>query len=155
MMAVLSRFRFKRPTTDHPLIEREIMELIKTLFDAIARRDMGSIQSMSSSDGVSTIFKDNFIRATRLSDFLKELENEPCHYRLLISDIKLLAHLTQAMAVIPYEAIFDNGGAYFGSISLVFMKRSGKWLVFSATQIRCLTITTYSDAFSSALTCIS
>jgi hypothetical protein len=154
-MAIFSRFRFKRPTTDRPVIEREIVELIKSLFDAIARHDTDAILDMSASDGVSALFKDGSIRITRLSEFLQELQDEPCHYRLLVPDIELLIHLTQAMALVPYEAIFDNGCAYFGSISLIFMKRSGKWVVFSTTQIRGLTFISYSEALSSALICIA
>ena len=155
LMAIFSRFGFKRPADDRPLIEREIVELTKALFDAIARRVTDYILGMSASDGVAAIFKEASIRATRLSEFLEELGDEPCHYRLLVPDIKLLIHLTQAMALVPYEAIFDNGYAYFGSISFVFIKRSGKWVVFSAAQIRSMTITSYSEAFSSALMCIS
>jgi hypothetical protein len=116
---------------------------------------MDYLLSMSSSDGVSFLFRDDSIHTMRLSEFFEELRDEACHYRLLVPDVKLLAHLTQAMALVPYEAIFDNGGAYFGSISLIFMKHSGKWVVFSATQIRSLTITGYSEALSSALICIS
>ena len=145
-MAIFSRFGFKRPAEDRPLIEREIVELTKALFDAIARRDTDYILGMSASDGVAAIFKEASIRATRLSEFLEELGDEPCHYRLLVPDIRLLVHLTQAMALVPYEAIFDNGSAYFGSMSFIFMKRSGTWIISSVTQIRSLTIIGNSDA---------
>jgi hypothetical protein len=116
---------------------------------------MDYILSRSSSDGVASLFEDNSTHTMRLSEFLEKLQSEACHYRLRVSDMKLLAHLTQAMALVPYEAIFDNGGIYFGSMSLVFIKHSGKWVVFSAAQIRSSTITAYAEALSSALICIS
>jgi hypothetical protein len=146
LMGFFSRFKINRPTADRPLVELEIVDLIKTLFKAAAQRDTNRVVSMSASDGPFTLFKDDSIRTRRLSDFLEELQDEPCHYRLLVPDIRLLVHLTQAMALVPYEAIFDNGSAYFGSMSFIFMKRSGKWIISSVTQIRSSTIIGNSDA---------
>jgi hypothetical protein len=154
-MAIFSCLKFKGPATERPSIEQELIELIKTLFDAISRRDANSILRISAQDGVATLIKDASIHTTKLSEFLEELQGQGCHYRLFISDIKILIHTTQAMALVPYEAIFDSGHAYFGSISFVFMMRSGKWVVFSSSQLCNLKLIANFEAVFLALRCIS